>query len=65
MKPLAEASPFRYSGGGYYRRNGAAKNEKADVLHGMNAIRYLHAVMVGEDPTPFLNQITSAKEMSS
>lgn len=65
MKPLAEAFPFHYTGGGYYRRNGAAKGQKADVLHGMNAIRYLHAVMVGEDPTPFLNQTTEAKEMTS
>ena len=51
---LEDVFPFEYITTGYFRAKGYPKGEKAPMLHGMNAIRYLHAAMTGADPKPFL-----------
>lgn len=34
--------PYVYVGGGYFRKKDISKGEKADVLHGMQAVQYLY-----------------------
>jgi len=36
-----EIFPFRYQGGGYFRRIGVPIGKQAEVLHGQEAIKYL------------------------
>jgi len=48
LKPLEELFPFDYEGGGYFRQKGVAKYVKAEVLHGMEAIKYLYERIANE-----------------
>lgn len=52
--PLSTLFPFEHFTTGYFRAKGYPVGKPAPLLHGMNAIRYLHAVMTGADPKPFL-----------
>lgn len=39
-KEMKEVFPYTYSGGGYFREN-KPQGQKADILHGMEAIRFV------------------------
>ena len=39
-KELKQLFPFEYAGGGYFRKITATK-EKAEILHGMEAVKYI------------------------
>jgi len=42
---LEELFPFEYKGGGYFRMKGVAKGKSAEMLHGMEAVKYLYEKM--------------------
>jgi hypothetical protein len=42
---LVDVFPFEYQGGGYFRRKGVPVGQKAEILHGEQAIRYLFNAM--------------------
>ena len=44
-KELNELFPFEYISGGYFRQKGVKKGEKAEILHGDQAIRFLYESM--------------------
>lgn len=39
---LNEIFPFEYSGGGYFRKKGVKEGVSAEILHGMEAVKYLY-----------------------
>jgi len=41
--------PFEYQGGGYFRRKGVKQGDKAEILHGQEAIEYLLKKLKGLD----------------
>ena len=45
MKSLEELFPFEYKGGGYFRQKGIAQGKSAEMLHGIEAVKYLYEVM--------------------
>lgn len=42
LPPFEELFPFNYAGGGYFRKKGVKVGDKAPILHGMDAIKYLY-----------------------
>jgi hypothetical protein len=42
LPPLAELFPFKYQGGGYFRRKGVIVGVPAQIIHGDDAIGYLY-----------------------
>ena len=44
---LKDLFPYEYSGGGYFREKGVPKGKTAEILHGMEAIKYLYKRMTG------------------
>ena len=47
-KELKEIFPYEYVSGGYFRRTGKKKGEKAEMLHGMEAIKYVINKLKGD-----------------
>lgn len=45
MSELSELFPFEYKGGGYFRMRGVPEGKSAEILHGMEAIKYLYEAM--------------------
>jgi len=43
---LAEMFPFDYVGGGYFRKKGVKKGEKADILHGEQVPQFIYEAMI-------------------
>jgi len=39
---LNDIFPFEYCGGGYFRHKNVPQLEKAEILHGIEAIEYLY-----------------------
>ena len=47
MKTFEELFPFEYQGGGYFRRKGISKGQKAEILHGEEAVRFMYELQKG------------------
>ena len=42
---LEDVFPYEYMGGGYFRERGIPQNEKAKIIHGMEAMKVLFEIM--------------------
>jgi hypothetical protein len=43
---IEELFPYEYAGGGYFRKKGVPVGQKAEILHGQQAIEFLHEAML-------------------
>jgi hypothetical protein len=49
-KVISDKFPFKYSGGGYFRKKGVPKGESAQVLHGEEAIKFIIKEILRNEP---------------
>ena len=49
IEKLKELFPYEYVGGGYFREKGTPQGEKAEIIHGMEAIKYLFDKMSNKE----------------
>jgi len=49
VKALGKLFPFVYSGGGYFRHKDVPVGTSAEILHGMDAIKYIYEKMQDHD----------------
>jgi hypothetical protein len=55
---IEDIFPFEYISGGYFRKKGVKKGEKAEILHGDQAIKYVYDAMINM----FINQLDQVLE---
>jgi hypothetical protein len=49
IKTLEEIFPYEYVGGGYFRKKGVAKGDKADIIHGPEVPKFIYDALTKKE----------------